>query len=69
MRLQHQILESAQKAGSNSSESSFSGSINVNGKLMTLKTREEYDAARRTAFGPAATFGFDDVYGDRSDSR
>ncbi len=63
MRLQNRMLEKVQKAGNNSSESSFSGSININGKVMTFKTREEYEAARRAAFGPAATFGIGDVFG------
>lgn len=64
MRMQHQMLENVQKAGSNSTESSFKGSINVNGKIMNFNTREEYDAARRAAFGPAATFGIGDVLGN-----
>lgn len=63
MLMQHQMLENVQKAGSNKGESSFSGSFNVNGKVITFKTREEYEAARRAAFGPAATFGIGDVLG------
>jgi len=63
MRMQHQMLQNVQKAGSNKGESSFSGSFNVNGKVITFKTREEYEAARRAAFGPAATFGIGDVLG------
>lgn len=64
MRLQHQMLQNVQTAGSNSGESNFQGSINVNGKTMTFKTREEYEVARRAAFGPAATFGIGDVMGN-----
>lgn len=69
MRLQQQMLENAQKAGSNSGQSSFGGSINVNGKIITFKTREEFEAARRAAFGPAATFGIGDVFEGHSESR
>ncbi|MEQ9410234.1 MAG: FecR family protein [Fuerstiella sp.] len=63
MRLQYGMLEQVQEAGINASESSFSGSINVNGKVMTFRTREEYEAARKAAFGPAATFGIGDILG------
>lgn len=69
MRMQHQMLENLQKAGSNSGASNFSGSINVNGKIITFKTREEYEAARQAAFGPAATFGIGDVFEGHSESR
>lgn len=69
MRLQSEMLENVQKSGGNSSESNFKGSINVNGKIMNFNTREEYEAARRTAFGPAATFGIGDVFGDNSENR
>lgn len=64
MRMQQQMLENVQKAGNNPSKSSFNGSINVNGKIITFKTREEYEAARQAAFGPAATFGIGDVFGE-----
>lgn len=63
MRMQNGMLQRMQKLGVNSNASSFSGSINVNGKVMTFKTREEYEAARQAAFGPAATFGIGDVLG------
>lgn len=63
MRLQNRMFEQVQKAGNNSSEWGFSGSININGKVMTFKSREEYEAARRAAFGPGATFGIGDVFG------
>jgi hypothetical protein len=69
MQLQNRMLENAQKAGGNSGESGFSGSINVNGKLIMFKTREEYEAARRAAFGPAATFGIGEVFGDQPENR
>ena len=69
MRMQNQMLENMKKAGSRSVESNFSGSFNVNGKVITFKTREEYEAARQTAFGPAATFGIGDVFGDRPGNR
>ena len=61
MRMQNSMLEKVQKAGINSNASSFSGSININGKVMTFKNREEYEAARRAAFGPAATFGIGEL--------
>ena len=63
MRLQNGMLEKMQNSGNDSIESNFNGSININGKVMTFKTREEYEAARRAAFGPAATFGIGDVFG------
>ncbi|MEZ6057883.1 MAG: FecR family protein [Planctomycetaceae bacterium] len=69
MRMQRQMLENLQRAGSNSGESTFTGSISVNGKVMTFKTREEYEAARQAAFGPAATFGIGDVFGEAPSSR
>lgn len=40
----------------------FSGSININGKVIQFKTREEFEAARRAAFGPAANFGAGDIF-------
>ncbi|MEP3481590.1 MAG: FecR family protein [Fuerstiella sp.] len=40
---------------------SFNGSININGKVIQFKTREEFEAARRKAFGPAANFGAGDL--------
>ncbi|TWU02850.1 FecR family protein [Stieleria varia] len=63
MQMQNRMFEDLRKAGNNAGESSFSGSININGKVMTFKTREEYEAARQSAFGPAATFGIGDVLG------
>lgn len=62
MRMQHRMLENVQKAGDINGESSFTGSLSVNGKVMTFKTREEYEAARRAAFGPAATFGIGELF-------
>lgn len=69
MRMQRQMLENVQKAGGNSGESSYRGSINVNGKVINFKTREEYEAARQAAFGPAATFGIGEVLGENPTSR
>ncbi len=69
MRMQRQMLENVQKAGGNSGESSYRGSINVNGKVINFKTREEYEAARQAAFGPAATFGIGDVFEEDRKSR
>ena len=69
MRMQRQMLENVQKAGGNSGKPNFTGSINVNGKVITFKTREEYEAARQTAFGPAATFGIGDVFEEDRTSR
>lgn len=69
MRMQNQMLETVRRAGGRSVESNFSGSFNVNGKVITFKTREEYEAARQTAFGPAATFGIGDVLGDQPENR
>lgn len=66
MHLQQRMLDNVPNVNGDAIESSFSGSINVNGKVMTFKTREEYDAARRAAFGPAAVFGVGDVFGERS---
>ncbi|MEZ6094457.1 MAG: FecR family protein [Pirellulaceae bacterium] len=63
IRLQGGLLEKLQIDGNTSSNSSFSGTINVNGKVMTFKNREEYEAARKAAFGSAATFGIGDVFG------
>lgn len=69
MRLQNRMLENLQNAKGNSGESSFQGSFNVNGKIINFKTRKEYEAARRAAFGPAATFGIGDVLEGHSGSR
>lgn len=69
MKLQQQMLERMQIPGGdpvNFPESNFSGSININGKVITFKTREEYEAARRTAFGAAANFGAGDVLRPRT---
>jgi hypothetical protein len=35
----------------------FSGTITINGQVRKFTSFEEYDAARREAFGPSATFG------------
>ncbi|MCA9064291.1 MAG: FecR domain-containing protein, partial [Planctomycetaceae bacterium] len=64
MRLQQQMLNNPPN-GTTFNDSNFSGSINVNGKVITFRTREEYEAARRAAFGPAATFGAGDVFEGR----
>lgn len=69
MKLQQQMMERMQIPGGdpvNFPESNFSGSINVNGKVITFKTREEYEEARRTAFGAAANFGAGDVLRPRT---
>lgn len=69
MKLQQQMLDRMQIPGGdpvNFPESNFSGSFNVNGKVITFKTREEYEAARRTAFGAAANFGAGDVLRPRT---
>ncbi|MFO0976977.1 MAG: FecR family protein [Planctomycetaceae bacterium] len=69
MKLQQQMLERMQIPNgdpANFTGSSFSGSININGKVITFKTREEYEAARRTAFGAAANFGAGDVLRPRT---
>ncbi len=47
----------------------FKGSININGKVIEFKTQEEFEAARRTAFGPAATFGAGDIFDRKSGPR
>lgn len=63
MKLQQQMMERMQIPSGdtvNFPESNFSGSININGKVITFKTREEYESARRTAFGAAANFGAGD---------
>ncbi|MEZ6121967.1 MAG: hypothetical protein R3C49_02185 [Planctomycetaceae bacterium] len=39
----------------------FNGSININGKVIQFKTLEEFESARRAAFGPAANFGAGDL--------
>jgi hypothetical protein len=59
LRLQQQIMERMQiPVGEpiNFPETSFTGSININGKVIQFKTREEYEAVRRSAFGAAANF-------------
>lgn len=40
----------------------FNGSIDINGKVIQFQTREEFEAARRAAFGPAANFGAGDIF-------
>lgn len=63
LRLQRQMLDRTQIPGGepvNFPESSFTGSINVNGKIIQFRTREEYESARRSAFGAAANFGAGD---------
>ena len=63
LRLQQQIMERMQIPGGergNFPESSFTGSININGKVIQFKNREEYESVRRSAFGAAANFGAGD---------
>lgn len=48
---------------------SFNGSININGKVIQFKTKEEFEAARRTAFGPAADFGAGAIRGTQRGRR
>lgn len=63
LRLQQQIMERIQiPVGEpmNFPETSFTGSININGKVIQFRTREEYEAVRRSAFGAAANFGAGD---------
>ncbi len=64
MRLQQKIHEEfLRKFGSGSfsqasaGSQSFAGSLSINGKVMTFTSREEYEAAKRELFGPAAAFG------------
>lgn len=57
MRL-HNQLQNQLKANQ---AASFTGSININGKVIQFKTREEFEVARRAAFGPAANFGAGDI--------
>ena len=56
MRLHNQMQNPFNPSAGNP----FRGSININGKTIQFKTREEFEAARRTAFGPAADFGAGD---------
>lgn len=68
MKLQQQLLERMQAPGGtrqNLPETDFSGSININGRVIKFRTREEYEAARRSAFGAAANFGAGDFLGRR----
>jgi hypothetical protein len=63
LRLQQQIMERMQIPGGKPvtvPESSFTGSININGKVIQFRTREEYESVRRSAFGAAANFGAGD---------
>lgn len=71
LRLQQQMMERMQISGGepvNFRESSFTGSININGKVIKFKTREEYESARRSAFGAAANFGAGDFLERRKSS-
>lgn len=61
MRLQDRMLQQMNGAIQNATQSNFRGSINVNGRELKFTSREEYEAARRAAFGSAATFGAGDV--------
>jgi len=63
MRLHNQLRNQVTpNAGTPNAPAPFSGSININGKVIQFKTREEFEAARRTAFGPAANFGAGDIF-------
>jgi hypothetical protein len=57
MRLHNQIRNQP----NTNAGASFTGSINVNGRIIRFETREEFEAARRAAFGPAANFGAGDI--------
>lgn len=57
MRLQNQL----QNQLNFNAATPFKGSIKINGEVIQFKTREEFEAARRTAFGPAANFGAGDI--------
>lgn len=61
MRLQDRMRQQMNQATGSSAQSNFRGSINVNGRVLKFTSREEYEAARRAAFGSAATFGAGDV--------
>ncbi|MCR9198563.1 MAG: FecR family protein [Planctomycetaceae bacterium] len=61
MKLHDQMRQQLNQATGNSPQSNFRGSINVNGRVLNFTSREEYEAARRAAFGSAATFGAGDV--------
>jgi len=61
MRLQDRMRQQMNQAAGSSLPSNFRGSINVNGRVLKFTSREEYEAARRAAFGSAATFGAGDV--------
>jgi hypothetical protein len=64
MKLQQQMLQRMRIPGGdpvNLTESSFTGSIRINGKVIHFQSREEYEEARRAAFGAAANFGAGDV--------
>lgn len=56
MRLHNQLQN---QIGTNTGNQ-FNGSININGKEIQFKTREEFEAARKAAFGAAANFGAGD---------
>ncbi|MFM7166127.1 MAG: FecR family protein [Planctomycetaceae bacterium] len=65
LQLQQQMLERMQiprGAPLRLPDSNFSGSININGKIIAFRTREEYESARRSAFGAAANFGAGDFF-------
>ena len=55
--MQQRFLQRPNGAGPAIPNSSFSGSININGKVTRFTSREEYEAARRKSFGAAAAFG------------
>lgn len=65
MRLHNQMRN---QVGSNAGNQ-FSGSININGKEIQFKTREEFEAARKAAFGAAANFGAGDFSNKRRPPR
>lgn len=72
MKLQQQMLERMRLPGGAPVDvpgADFSGSININGKVISFRTREEYESARRTAFGAAANFGAGDFFERRKSPR
>lgn len=72
MKLQQQMLERMRLPGGAPVDvpgADFSGSININGKVISFRTREEYESARRTAFGAAANFGAGDFFDRRKSPR
>ena len=72
MKLQQQMLERMRIPGGAPVDvpgADFNGSININGKVISFRTREEYESARRAAFGAAANFGAGDFFDRRNSPR